>query len=572
MRARAAVALMLTGAMLTWGAPQAGAATSTVTFKGKDGDCKITIQSLSLDDSNKWTDDKSTQGKTDASGAEALLKKLIKDSPDFVVKLEDACKKNKNALKIGLVRNTSRVDIGVSRPGQGEVILDPADIAAAGDHMTGKPADVAKLKANLLAFFLAHEIDHLRASDKDDHADPEKGEAGVIGEPDKDANRVMKDLNVAVSRNEYGTKDKDGNLIVTFTVDGQKVVLDLTAFSAARSKAEAGKGSVQKTVDPEKVKAIPDQPCPATGSCYPPATQNDADVDGAKDVVPTGRSDNCPGVTNPRQVDSDHDGIGGSCDSDDDGDGWNAEFERAVGSTDACKKCRPETWALPATCSDTRDNDKDGFKDSADQSCAKPVVSTTSFPEPVLVNAVYPDPWRLDLGGVPEDTDLMNAQLNIALDMNLDGTLDGTAQAQGPVVIRRGAPAGPPDGRTMTTEMVFMQLVGTSSLGPITITQPFPPPPSGAAVDSASDGNDLPAQNDYFLSIRITGPGLDGIAGTGDDVDLHTQTQLHLGCIISGWPPYGMFPSYRNFGLVPLGDASDTHAGNIVTVSMSIAA
>jgi len=103
------------------------------------------------------------------------------------------------------------------------------------------------------------------------------------------------------------------------------------------------------------------------------ACDTDDDNDGVLD-----ESDNCSLVANSTQLDTDDDGIGDACDNDDDNDGISDTTDNCAltsnadqldendnGVGDACE----EPPALPF-CSDSIDNDGDGFVDEADLGCS----------------------------------------------------------------------------------------------------------------------------------------------------------------------------------------------------------
>ncbi len=556
-----ALAATLVAALVAFQAPGAVAATASI----KHGDCDVAIQSYTLDkDSNTYKDDGSDQGKADTAAVKDTIKNLLDKSPDFVKKLEDACKKHGKKLNIRLFRNTSRAYVASAQTKLGQVAVDLGDIAGVDPFLEGKPVDKAKLKANLLAFFLAHEIDHLRETDTESHDDPAEPGAGVIGPPDEDANKVMADLGVAVSRNDYGQTGSDGKVIVTFTVDGQKVTLHATDANAAQKPL--GGGSTQKTVTPGTVKGIPDEPCPSSPPCYKPADRSDADADGVKDAGT--KPDNCPGVANPQQGDGDHDGTGLPCDLDDDGDGFARSLERVTGSSDLCKKCLPESWAVTTSCSNSLDDDRDGFTDGTDQSCLAPSVDAASFPETVVNNEIYPDTWRLDLGGVPEDSDVLVLSGQLLLDRDLDGTPDDQINLQGTLSVDRQAPATVIGTRQMTWSVPDASITGASAgLGNVTVS--LSQAGSGFAQDSAPlDGGDFPAQLMLGLPLNITGPGLDGTPGTSDDVNLHTQGTFTLAGTATGWPPFGA--NLTSPGPGQLLDAADVRRADLLGANLTI--
>lgn len=84
----------------------------------------------------------------------------------------------------------------------------------------------------------------------------------------------------------------------------------------------------------------------------------DDDLDGIPNI-----DDNCPDVSNPNQEDSDGDGIGNACDSDDDNDGWDdsKEYEEGTSPTNP-------------------DTDGDGSKDPSDDYPLDPTLQVTPPP------------------------------------------------------------------------------------------------------------------------------------------------------------------------------------------------
>ena len=102
----------------------------------------------------------------------------------------------------------------------------------------------------------------------------------------------------------------------------------------------------------------------------------DNDGDGIGDSF-----DNCPGLANPDQADTDGDGAGNLCDLDDDNDGWSDEVEVSCG-TDA-----RDLDSVPldtdkdgeANCIDT-DDDGDGWDDQVEITCGTNPLDPSSVP------------------------------------------------------------------------------------------------------------------------------------------------------------------------------------------------
>jgi gliding motility-associated-like protein len=102
----------------------------------------------------------------------------------------------------------------------------------------------------------------------------------------------------------------------------------------------------------------------------------DTDGDGVGDSF-----DNCPGVTNPDQLDTDGDRAGDLCDLDDDGDGWTDQVEITCGTDPLDLDSVPldTDGDTQADCIDT-DDDGDGWTDTEETNCGSDPLDASSYP------------------------------------------------------------------------------------------------------------------------------------------------------------------------------------------------
>jgi hypothetical protein len=102
----------------------------------------------------------------------------------------------------------------------------------------------------------------------------------------------------------------------------------------------------------------------------------DTDGDGVGDSF-----DNCPGVTNPDQLDTDGDRAGDLCDLDDDGDGWTDQVEITCGTDplDVSSVPLDTDGDAEADCIDT-DDDGDGWTDTEETNCGSDPLDASSYP------------------------------------------------------------------------------------------------------------------------------------------------------------------------------------------------
>jgi len=269
-----------------------------------------------------------------------------------------------------------------------------------------------------------------------------------------------------------------------------------------------------------------DDNCPST---YNPG-QQDTDSDGQGDVcdsdddgdgVADTAPDNCPKTYNPGQADMDGDGWGDACDQDADGDGHSNTKEWLYGSDAYNASKTPEHIMVAGTCSDNSDNDGDGLTDGSDPGCnAQPI-----FDGHLEVHLITHLKTTADLVVI------------VPPEMPEDVTLVGDVS-----MITTSSEEYAPGQYEVGTEMVSMDLTGTSSLlgpmpGPIHVTA-GPLPSTGMLIDHDPDlDSDFPAESffDVYMDVQPEG------GGGGGGGAYHTEEAMNLVAttLINQLPPPG---------------------------------
>jgi hypothetical protein len=490
------------------------------------------------------------QAKRDARRVKRTLDRMIAGSADMRKKVKDACSKNKNTVVIFMGRDNSKFTLGGSNFPL-FIFIDLGDISALELAASGKSKDVKKLIDNILIDILAHELDHMRG---DDHKDPPAN--GGKGKPVEDANKVMKQLGIKISRNAYHRLDKTGKrwrLWTEYTVDGQKVMISENIFQEMLWMRKNQKVRTPHDLKRGVIKNIPDGYCSRDFEpCFP--RRPDRDGDGILDFY-----DNCEIWVNPGQQDLDGDGRGHGCDPDDDADGWLDLIENAVGASSVEVSSVPEHWAVATTCSNGRDDDGDGLIDAEDQSCTLPPIDNVKLPVMVPVKAIYPPHLRMDLGGVRENEDTLPVTLVLQLDMNLDSTVDEELTLEGLMVIQRWGDLAntPTDAEPqLALEVLVLELRGHSeALGSLRLSLAPELQSSGAITGINPDpGKDLPASLQFDIYLKLSGE-----AGV-----LENTQALPLQGTIHRWPFFDDFlETGADAAPLPLLDANGKPAGHI---------
>ena len=238
--------------------------------------------------------------------------------------------------------------------------------------------------------------------------------------------------------------------------------------------------------------------------------------------VPTVAAQTDPGPTTllPVELDADQ-------------DDWVNAVEDGLGSDGSDNGSIPESIAVPLSCWDGLDNDRDGVSDDEDPGCQPIGVMTGTFPQ--RGSDVFESTMSL--------ADYAFETLLGACNLDFTGT--------GPVVVERGAPTGGSGSqRTFETEIVAMQLRGTATLlpgspcnpgsEPITLEVVLIEDPEVASRGTVSSQDatgavDYPADSFFDVHFKIATPiGLltGGPPGgpTGDPVSVTN--------VVNSMPPY----------------------------------
>ncbi len=146
----------------------------------------------------------------------------------------------------------------------------------------------------------------------------------------------------------------------------------------------------------------------------------------------------------------------------------------------------------------------------------------------------------------------------IGIDLTLDGIPEGEISAEGPFVVERGEPR--PDGgvNVIDVEIVQMELVGSSPLGPVVIRE-SPLRQSRGQIRALSPESDFPA--DSFFDVFV-------------EIDLGEQTvfndePIRLQAVITEIPP--RISVYRSFAQPPVIPLLARGTGQLVALLLHVA-
>jgi len=144
------------------------------------------------------------------------------------------------------------------------------------------------------------------------------------------------------------------------------------------------------------------------------------------------------------------------------------------------------------------------------------------------------------------------------IELEISGMFTETITVNGPTFVSRSDPYNPGDGRIkIDTEIISMNLVGTSNyIGPITIIE-SPSKKSNGAIQQRTAGIDFPADSffDVFVEIHTTLPSPNKI--------LHNDDPKHMSTIITKIPPSGS--TYEGPQAIPLKNEQDTLIGYMLS-------
>jgi hypothetical protein len=163
----------------------------------------------------------------------------------------------------------------------------------------------------------------------------------------------------------------------------------------------------------------------------------------------------------------------------------------------------------------------------------------------------------------PAGTDTMNPT-TATVELNIIGIGSETLTVTGPTVVARSNPYDPGDGHMkIDTEIISMNLTGTSSLvGPITIIE-SPTKPSTGYIRQENAGENFPAYSyfDVFVEIQTTLPF--------PLSTLHNDVPAPMEATIYSIPPWGS--TYTSTAEnIPLKNQQDNIIGFITHVSHKI--